>query len=83
MAAALAIWRLVLWQRLSKIQAAFPIGLLVLAGLATYTGHLGGQLVYRYGIGTTAVKMPAEWSHEYEVTHGEQPGHPGTPAGHD
>jgi len=80
LAAVLSIWRLALWQRLRKIQLVFPIGLLALAGLITWTGHLGGQLVYRYGMGTTALKMPVEWSHEYEVTHGEQAGHPGQPA---
>ncbi len=73
-AGVLAIWRLLLWRPLRKIQFFFPIGLLALAGVVSYTGDLGGRLVYHYGMGTTAVKMPVEWSHEYEVTHGEEAG---------
>ena len=75
LAVVLSVWRLALWERLRKVQAIFPIALLALAVLVTYTGHLGGQLVYRYGIGTTVVKTPTELSHEYEVTHGEEAGH--------
>lgn len=29
----------------------FMVLLLVIAGLVTYTGHLGGQMVYEYGVG--------------------------------
>ena len=74
-AAVLSIWRLVLWQRLRKIQSAFPVALLALAVLVNLTADLGGRLVYHFGIGTTAVRIPAQLSHEYETTHGEEPGH--------
>ncbi len=74
-AAALSIWRLALWQRLARIKTLFPVGLLALAVLVNLTAHLGGELVYRYGIGTTAVKISPELSHVYELSHGEQPGH--------
>jgi uncharacterized membrane protein len=74
-AALLSVWRLILWQRLRKIQSVFPVGLLALAVLVNLTADLGGRLVYHFGVGTTAVKMPTEWSHQYEVTHGEKAGH--------
>ncbi|MFB3880540.1 MAG: DUF2231 domain-containing protein [Armatimonadota bacterium] len=74
-AAVLSVWRLVLWQKLRKIQAAFPVALLALAVMVNLTADLGGRLVYRYGIGTTAVKISPELSHQYEESHGEQPGH--------
>lgn len=34
--------------------------------LALVSFGLGGKVVYRYGVGTIAVKMPAAWSHEHE-----------------
>lgn len=62
LAAILAVWRL--WRlRLpgyGGFNVVFLFLLLVLTGLIAYTAHLGGQLVYQYGVGGTAVKMPAE-----------------------
>jgi uncharacterized membrane protein len=79
LAAVLSIWRLAFWQRSGRLHFLFPVALLALFVLVSFTGDRGGRLVYRFGVGTTAVKLPSEWSHEYEVTHGEKAGHPAQP----
>jgi uncharacterized membrane protein len=56
--AVLAVWR-ILVESFSFMSGTRPIYLIVAViaiGVLTYTGHLGGDLVYDYGVGTALLK---------------------------
>lgn len=38
---------------------AYLLGMAIAAGLVSYNGHLGGQLVFRHGVGTAVVQRGA------------------------
>ena len=61
----LTVWRLVSRERLSGMALALNITLaVIMVGLLTMGADLGGQMVYKYGVGVGAVSM--EQAEEYE-----------------
>jgi len=62
----LTVWRLVSRERLSGMALALNIMLaVIMVGLLTMGADLGGQMVYKYGVGVGVVSM--EQSEEYEI----------------
>jgi len=74
LAVVLAVWQLWLAQRFVRLRAVFAVGLLALLGLISYTGYLGGDLVYRCGVGGKgglAFQAAPEGGHHHH--HGGEP----------
>lgn len=72
----LVVWRGLrknrLFQSMSQLAMYYTIGVLAV-GTMVYGAHLGGRLVYEYGVGVAAVSQGESGGHEHN--HGDGPDH--------
>jgi uncharacterized membrane protein len=72
----LAIWTYVLYRKGKSYSPVFVLLSTVAAGMLTMTGYLGGELVFKHGVGVQAVIISSPMDHhqdEGDNSHREEP----------
>ena len=77
LAVVLAVVRLAGWGQRKGVCVVFFVLLLAATGLVNYGAHLGGRLVYEFGVGTALTRGESGHAHEHgEAGHVAPPGPP-------